>query len=189
MDTTYYINTNCVIKEPEGELAKIKLVVVDVDGTLTDSGIYYDEHGNEMKKFSTRDAAGFFAAKIVGIKTMILTGRECAATLKRMKELNVDYINQSIMDKKSYLEKFMAESSLKTENVAYLGDDLNDLQCMRMSGFVGCPSDAVEEVKLVASYISNLKGGEGAVRDILSYILKSRGQWESSIAACYKYRN
>ena len=77
----------------------IKYIVIDVDGTMTDGGIYYDENGNELKKFCTKDAAGFFIAKRVGIKTVILTGRECQATTKRMKELQVDYLFQNITDK------------------------------------------------------------------------------------------
>lgn len=189
MDTSYYIKTNASIPEPIGKLASISLIVVDVDGTLTDSGIYYDENGNELKKFSTRDAAGFFTAKIVGIKTMILTGRECKATKRRMKELNVDYLCQDVKDKRGYLSKFMNDNSLSKENVGYLGDDLNDYECMQAAGFVGCPADAMDEIKKIASYISSKKGGEGAVRDIISYVLKERGQWETAIAACYKFRN
>ena len=94
MDTTYYTNNNATIPKAEGKYSALKLIVVDVDGTLTDSGIYYDENGNELKKFSTRDAAGFFASKVCGIKSMILTGRECAATTRRMKELQIDYVFQ-----------------------------------------------------------------------------------------------
>ena len=86
----------------ESHKRTIEYIVIDVDGTLTDAGIYYDEHGNELKKFCTRDAAGFFAAKILGIKTIILTGRECAATLRRMQELKVDHIVQNVKDKVSY---------------------------------------------------------------------------------------
>ena len=77
-------------------LKDIKLIIIDVDGTLTDSGIYYDETGNELKRFSTRDAAGFFAARAAQIKTMILTGRECKATIRRMEEMKVDYIFQNV---------------------------------------------------------------------------------------------
>ena len=80
-------------------MSDIKVLVIDVDGTMTDAGIYYDETGNELKKFCTKDAAGFFAARIVGIKTMVLTGRECAATTRRMKELKVDYLCQNVKEK------------------------------------------------------------------------------------------
>ena len=103
---------------------KVKLLVVDVDGTMTDAGIYYDEHGNELKKFCTKDAAGFFAAHKSGIKIMVLTGRECAATTRRVQtELKVDYLFQNVKDKLSFLKKFMQENEILKEEVGYIGDD------------------------------------------------------------------
>ena len=83
---------------------KPRLIVIDVDGTMTDGGIYYDEHGNEMKKFCTKDAAGFFAAHEAGMEIMVLTGRECAATTRRMGEMQVDYLYQHIKDKRAFLQ-------------------------------------------------------------------------------------
>ena len=112
---------------------QIKLIVIDVDGTMTDGGIYYDEHGNEWKKFNTKDAAGFFAAKHCGIKTMVLTGRECAATARRMAELKVDYLFQNVRDKAAFLQKFMVENALKREDVGYIGDDINDIEPMNLA--------------------------------------------------------
>ncbi|SFC22968.1 KdsC family phosphatase [Butyrivibrio sp. YAB3001] len=162
----------------------IKLIVIDVDGTLTDSGIYYDEHGNEMKKFSTKDAAGFFAAKAVGIKTMILTGRECAATKRRMEEMKVDFLLQNIKDKASFLKEFMNKHGLEKDDVAYVGDDLNDLAPMKLAGYVACPADSCKEVKEIADYVSSVKGGYGAFRDVMEHILE-RGQWESVINTIY----
>ena len=141
---------------------KVKLLVVDVDGTMTDAGIYYDEHGNELKKFCTKDAAGFFAAHKSGIKIMVLTGRECAATTRRMTELKVDYLFQNVKDKLSFLKKFMQENEILKEEVGYIGDDLNDIPPMKISGFVGCPSDSCIEVREIADYVSNVKGGYGA---------------------------
>ena len=140
---------------------KVKLLVVDVDGTMTDAGIYYDEHGNELKKFCTKDAAGFFAAHKSGIKIMVLTGRECAATTRRMTELKVDYLFQNVKDKLSFLKKFMQENEILKEEVGYIGDDLNDIPPMKISGFVGCPSDSCIEVREIADYVSNVKGGRG----------------------------
>lgn len=164
---------------------KIKYLIIDVDGTMTDAGIYYDEHGNELKKFCTKDAAGFFAAHQVGIKIMVLTGRECAATTRRMKEMKVDILVQNIKDKVAYLEDFMQKENITFEEIGYLGDDLNDLICMKKSGFAGCPEDACEEVKAICDYVSHVKGGQGAVRDIISYLLKQRGQWEQAIENVY----
>lgn len=163
----------------------IKYLVIDVDGTLTDAGIYYDDHGNELKKFCTKDAAGFFAAHQVGIKILVLTGRECVATTKRMKEMRVEYLVQNCKDKVQYLKTFMQENHIGKEEIGYLGDDLNDLPGMALCGFIGCPADACAEVKERADYISDTKGGYGAVRDIISCLLKQRGQWDEAIGQVY----
>ncbi len=167
------------------KLLKIKYLVIDVDGTMTDAGIYYDEHGNELKKFCTKDAAGFFAARAAGIKIMVLTGRECAATTRRMQEMKVDYLVQQCKDKAAYLMQFMEERHITKDEMGYLGDDLNDLPPMRLCGFVGCPEDACEEIKKRADYVSCVKGGYGAVRDIAAWLLKERGQWEEAIKDVY----
>jgi len=163
----------------------IKYLIIDVDGTLTDAGIYYDEHGNELKKFCTKDAAGFFAARQVGIKIMILTGRECAATTRRMQEMKVDYLVQDCRDKVRYIQNFMKDHHISKEEVGYLGDDLNDLPGMMLCGFAGCPADACAEIKERADYVSGTKGGYGAVRDIISYLLKERGEWEKAVMEVY----
>ena len=157
----------------------LRYLVIDVDGTMTDGGIYYDEHGNELKKFCTRDAAGFFAAHLLGIKIMILTGRECAAVKRRMAELKVDHIIENIRDKRAYLEKFMTDNSISKEEIGYIGDDLNDLSAMSLVGFVGCPADSCMEVIKIADYVSKRNGGQGAVRDIIEHILRESGKWEN----------
>lgn len=164
---------------------KIKYLVIDVDGTMTDAGIYYDENGNELKKFCTKDAAGFFAAKKTGIQVMVLTGRECAATTRRMTEMKVDYLVQNCKDKMTYLTQFMKDNGISRDEMGYLGDDLNDLPPMNLCGFVGCPADACLEVRERADYISNVKGGYGAVRDIIEHMLRERGEWEKATAEIY----
>ena len=167
-------------------LKAIKYIVIDVDGTMTDGGIYYDEHGNELKKFNTRDAAGFFAAKAVGIKTIILTGRECAATTRRMQELKTDYLIQNVKDKAKYLGDFMAKNHIAKEQLAYIGDDLNDFASMQLAGYIACPSDACKEVKSIADYVSETAGGSGVVRDVVEYLLRSRGDWDRAVSIAYK---
>lgn len=168
-----------------GDWHKIKYLVIDVDGTMTDAVIYYDEHGNELKKFCTKDAAGFFAAKRVGIQVLVLTGRECAATTRRMTEMKVDYLVQNCKDKVTYLHEFMEEHQIRKEEIGYLGDDLNDLPPMNLCGFAGCPADACVEVKERADYVSTVKGGHGAVRDIIEYMLRDRGEWEQAVSKIY----
>lgn len=166
---------------------RIKYLVIDVDGTMTDAGIYYDENGNEFKKFCTKDAAGFFVAHQAGIKIMVLTGRECAATTRRMTEMKVDYLVQNIKDKIAYLDDFIQKEKVSYEEIGYLGDDLNDLAGMKKAGFAGCPEDACEEIKEICDYVSAVKGGHGAVRDIISHLLKERGEWESAISKVYGF--
>ena len=166
---------------------RIKYLVIDVDGTMTDAGIYYDENGNELKKFCTKDAAGFFTAHQVGIKIVVLTGRECAATTRRMTEMKVDYLVQNIKDKIAYLDDFIQREKISYEEIGYLGDDLNDLAGMQKAGFAGCPEDACEEIKDICDYVSAVKGGHGAVRDIVSHLLKERGEWEGAISKVYGF--
>lgn len=163
----------------------IKFVVIDVDGTMTDAGLYYDENGNETKKFCTKDAAGFFAARQVGMKIMVLTGRECSATTRRMKEMKVDYLFQNVKNKFDFLKTFMEVNCLNKEEIAYIGDDLNDLPSMRLVGYVGCPQDSCSEIKELANYISPIKGGYGVVRDVIEHMLRESGEWTEAISNVY----
>lgn len=163
----------------------IHVLVIDVDGTMTDAGIYYDENGNELKKFCTKDAAGFFTAHEVGIQIVVLTGRECAATSRRMKEMKVDYLYQNVKNKPEFLQKFMNDNGIDKEELGYIGDDLNDLAAMRLAGFVGCPADSCVEVKERADYVSKVKGGYGAVRDVIEYLLRSTGEWDKAVNAIF----
>jgi len=164
---------------------EVEYIVIDVDGTMTDAGIYYDEHGNEIKKFCTKDAAGFFVAKKVGIKTIVLTGRECKATERRMNELKVDYLFQGVKDKTAFLQNFMSQNGISKSQLAYIGDDLNDLQPMALSGYVCCPSDSCDEVKSVSNYISSKEGGRGVVTDVLRHILLESGEWNDAYKEVY----
>lgn len=148
----------------------VKYLVIDVDGTLTDGGIYYDSHGNEMKKFCAKDGTGFALARAAGLKLIVLTGRESECVRRRMAELNVDIVVQNVKDKTSWLRQYMEEQGLTGSCLGYIGDDLNDLGAMRLCGFVGCPMDACQEVKAVADYVSPKEGGRGAVRDCIEHL-------------------
>ena len=165
-------------------LTKLKLVIIDVDGTMTDAGIYYDERGNELKKFCTRDAAAFFAAHEAGLKIMVLTGRECSATERRMKEMKVDYLFQNVKNKFAFLKDFMSSNNILSSEIGYLGDDLNDLAPMKLAGLKACPSNSCKEIKAICDYISTEPGGSGAVRDIFeNYIFKEN--WSDYISHIY----
>ena len=159
----------------------IKLFVIDVDGTLTDGSIYYDQYGNEMKRFCVRDGAAFNVAHLAGYKIMFLTGREAASTEKRANELKIDYVFQGVRNKSSFLSAFVDENDYSFDQLCYIGDDINDLKVMHLCGYVACPLDASKDVKKVADYISVIRGGDGAVRDIIEHIMIKNGQWEEII--------
>lgn len=161
--------------------AAIQYWVIDVDGTLTDSTIYYDDKGNELKKFSVKDAAGMFASQACGMKLIILTGRKCEATRRRMEELKVDYLFQGVKNKHDFLKEFFEKEQVQKEAIGYIGDDLNDWLSMQLAGYVACPKDACDEVKKIADFVSDFNGGYGAVRDILTNVLKVRGEWETAL--------
>lgn len=165
--------------------SNIKLLVIDVDGTMTDGGIYYDEFGNETKKFCTKDAAGFFAAHEAGLLIMVLTGRECKAVSRRMEELKVDFICQNVKDKYTYLKRYMEDKGYSVDNIGYIGDDLNDYKPMQLAVFRGCPNDSCDEIIKISDYVSDVKGGYGAVRDIICYLLNVIGVWHESIDKVY----
>lgn len=151
----------------------IRLVVLDVDGTLTDGGVYIDSNGVETKKFNIKDGAGIVIAEKAGIDFMILTGRKSYCVERRAYELKIKYVFQGIADKLSYLKDFLHEHNISPEEVAYIGDDINDLECMQYVGFTACPADAVKEVRDKCDFVSNFKGGYGAVREFCDIISRS----------------
>ncbi len=167
------------------KLMRIKYLIIDVDGTMTDGGIYYDENGNEIKKFSVKDAAGFFAAHCAGIKIVVITGRECLATSRRLEELKVSEYVQNVKNKFDYLRSYIRSNGICREELGYIGDDLNDFKAMTLAAFVACPFDSCQEVRDLAEYVSSKRGGEGAVRDVIEYLLRQREEWDSIIDKVY----
>lgn len=163
------------------DLSNIKLIVLDVDGTMTDGGIYIDNNGIESKKFSIKDGAGILIAEAAGIEFMILTGRESVCVRKRAEELKIKYIFQGVTNKKAFLEEFIERESRIKSQTAYIGDDLNDLAAMKCSGICACPSDAADEVKGYCHILLKSKGGDGAVREFVETVLKQRGQWQEAV--------
>ena len=166
----------------------IRLLVLDVDGTMTDGGVYYDATGNELKKFAIKDGAGLVLAHAAGIEVMILTGRECEAVRRRAADLHVEHLYQNVSDKAAFLRAFLAQHSLRREETAYCGDDLNDLAAMALCGFVACPADAAPEVAARADCRLPQKGGEGAVRGAVEAILRRDGRWAAAVEAAFGVR-
>lgn len=148
---------------------KIKLLVMDVDGTLTDGKIYMGENGEVMKAFNIKD--GYAIAHMLpemGIIPVIITGRKSKIVENRAKELGIIELYQGVVNKLDQLKKVAEKYKAATEEIAYIGDDLNDLECIEYCGVAVCPADAVEKVKRKVTYVCQSNGGEGAVREFIT---------------------
>ena len=161
------------------KLDAIKMLVLDVDGVLTDGTIVVDSRGRESKFFAVLDGHGIKMWKRAGLKTAFLSGRKSGPTKQQAKELKVDYCLEGCRDKMACLRKLMRLSGLTTGEIAYVGDDLPDLPVIRNAGFGAATANAVGEVKKAADYVTRRNGGEGAVREVIEYILKKTGRWQS----------
>lgn len=156
----------------EKENVVIKLVLIDVDGVLTDSGMYYTEKGDELKKFNTRDGQGIALLREAGIKTGIITREDTEIVRRRAEKLKIDILHQGVTDKLSLVKKLISEQNLSSSNVCYIGDDIHDLDTIRYVGYSAVPRDAINECKESADYICRLQGGKGCVREVIDLILQ-----------------
>lgn len=150
---------------------KIKLLLTDCDGCLTDGGMYYSEHGDELKKFNTRDGMAFAMLRARGILTGIVTSETVELNQRRAEKLKIDIYEAGCKDKAASIRRICAEKGIRPEQVAYVGDDLNDLEAMQTVGFSCCPADAIEAVKEVADYVAQAAGGRGVIREVAEQIL------------------
>lgn len=160
------------------EFAAIKLLLLDVDGVLTDGRITYDNQGNELKSFDVKDGHGLKLLQRAGISIGIITGRQSDLVARRAAELGIDILYQGALRKLDPYLEILANLGLSDEQVAYVGDDLIDLPLLRRVGFSATVSDAHPEVLPLVDYISRLPGGRGAVREICDLLLKGGGHWE-----------
>ncbi len=152
----------------------IKCVLTDSDGVLTDGGMYYSENGDELKKFNTKDGMGFKLLRESGIITGIITGEDIQLVKRRAEKLKVDEVFLGVHDKLKILNQICLKYNIKHEEIAYIGDDINDLEVLKVVG-LGCTvNDGMESVKAEAKIITNAKGGEGAFREVVETILKNR---------------
>ena len=153
----------------------IKLFLTDIDGTLTDGGMYYSENGDELKKFNTRDGMGIALIRMAGIKVGIITSEDRELNLRRAEKLKVDFLRQGKSNggKLAVAEEIASEMGITLQNVAYIGDDVNCIELLSEVGLAACPSDANEKVKTIQGInIMERKGGEGCVREFIdNYIL------------------
>lgn len=159
----------------------IKLVVLDVDGVLTNGQLTFGNQGELMKTFHAQDGLGITLAHTVGLKTAIITGRKSPMVELRCAELNITDIYQGKQSKIASLHELMKKYDLSLEEIAYVGDDLNDLPILVRVGLPCAVANAAPEVKEHAKLVTECSGGHGAVREVLEYILKSQGKWEDII--------
>jgi len=146
---------------------------MDVDGTLTDGTIYISPNGEAMKAFNVKDGYGIVQAIKKGIIPVIITGRKSQIVEERARELKITELYQGIEEKLTKLKEVAEHYKVTPEEIAYIGDDLNDLECIEYCGVTGCPADSVEEIVQKVHYVCKHKGGEGAVREFIQWLEKS----------------
>lgn len=158
---------------------KIKLVIFDVDGVLTDGRIICDNHGNEIKNFDVNDGFGITLLKRAGMKCVILTAAGSPLVIRRAKVLNIDKVYQKCHYKIEAYKKVKKKFKVNDEEICFIGDDLIDIPLLKRVGLAICPRNAMAEVKDFVHYVSKKNGGRGAVREICDLILKAQGVWET----------
>ena len=155
-------------------LKRIRLFAMDVDGVLTDAGMYYSESGEELKKFNTRDGMGIKLLQRAGLITALITMEETKLVTRRAEKLAIPEVHQGARDKLAVMREMVARHGLTLPEVAYIGDDVNDLETLNAVGFGAAPADALPAVRNAVDYVCRQKGGEGAVREVADLILAAQ---------------
>ena len=153
----------------------IELIVLDVDGTMTNSHITYSEHGDEIKSFNVKDGLAIASWRQLGKQVAIITGRSSEIVARRAKELRIEHFYQGIHNKKEVLESLLEKLDLTMANVAAIGDDLNDLQMLKAAEVSFVPRDASAYVDKIATVVLSKRGGDGAVREMIEYLITKEG--------------
>ena len=161
------------------KLKSIKILILDVDGVLTDGRVIYTDSGEEIKRFDVRDGHGLKLLMRSGIEVILLTGRESKVVLHRARDLGIEHVYQKALNKIEVYKTILAQRNLEDKEVGFVGDDLVDLPVLRKVGFSAAVPDAVPEVKEIVDYITTKKGGEGAVRELCELLLKAQNKWEA----------
>ncbi|MEN6421743.1 MAG: HAD-IIIA family hydrolase [Smithella sp.] len=173
-------------KNMKEKLKKVKLLILDVDGVMTDGRIIMDDEGREIKNFHVRDGHGIKVLQRYGIEVALLTGRLSQVVKQRAKDLDIKEVYQTVYNQREVVEKILKKHKLSAEETAYMGDDIIDIPVLKSVGFSAAVADAVEVVKKSVDYVAKNKGGQGAVREICEMILQAQGKWPE-IAAKYEF--
>jgi 3-deoxy-D-manno-octulosonate 8-phosphate phosphatase (KDO 8-P phosphatase) len=161
---------------------KVKLLVLDVDGTLTDGKLYIDHKGNETKSFYAQDGAALKMLMNAGIKVALLSGRRSLSVEKRAQELGIDDLYQAVEEKFTVLGNLMKKYNVSLSEVSFVGDDITDLPLIRQVGYSFAPANARQIVKQFSHYVTESNGGEGAVAEACEKILRMEGLWDEYIS-------
>ena len=162
---------------------ELQLVLCDVDGVMTDGSLLFGPDGTELKSLNVRDGLGIVLAHHAGLQTGLVSGRSSEPIARRAAELGVAVIHQGVADKAAALAQILDEQRLSASQVAYMGDDLNDLPVMRMVGLSAAPGDAPREVRARAHLVTRAAGGRGCLREFLEVILRNRGAWKAAVSS------
>ncbi len=161
--------------------ASVRLLIFDVDGVLTDGGLYYGPEGEALKRFDVKDGHGLVMARLVGLPSAVITARTGKIIEARGKELGFVAVLQGYRDKREGLDALLDSLQLTPDVCAYMGDDLNDLGPMSEVGLSACPADAVADVRKVAKFVAQSPGGRGAARELAELCLRASGRWEQAL--------
>ena len=167
-------------------LKKIKLLLLDIDGVMTDGRIIFDSNGIESKFFNVKDGHGIKMVQRGGIEVGIVSGRRSQVVANRAAELGIARVFQGSLDKLTPYQEILADTGLDDSQVAFMGDDIIDIPVLRRVGFAAAPADAVEEVLPHAHFVAKNRGGWGAVREVCDLLLKAQGSWETVTARYYR---
>lgn len=165
----------------EERARSIRLIVFDVDGVLTDGGLWYGPDGELMKRFDVKDGHAIVLARLAGLPIAILTARTSSIVETRAKELGIAKVFQGRKEKGPALEELCRALGVPPDKTAYMGDDVNDLPAMAQCGLTACPSDAVAEVRAAVHFVSAHAGGRGAARELIELVLKQTQRWEHAL--------
>ena len=163
-----------IVKSPTKVFKELKLFATAVDGVLTDAGMYYGESGEELKKFHTRDGMGLKLLQAEGVMIAIITMEQTKIVARRAKKLGISEVFQGAKDKVSVLTHLSKKFNIPFEQMAYMGDDVNDVGALQTVGYAAAPADCVDQVRQMVHYICQKNGGEGAVREVIDMILAAR---------------
>jgi 3-deoxy-D-manno-octulosonate 8-phosphate phosphatase (KDO 8-P phosphatase) len=169
----------------ETRLQRVEIILSDVDGVLTDGGLYYDPHGSETKKFHVRDGLGIKLWQRAGFKFGLVTARTSNIVRMRANELGLDLVRQGHENKLPIVEQILAELGYLPEQLCFIGDDLTDLACLQYAGVGATVCDAANELRDEADLVTTLPGGRGAVRELVETLLKSQQRWQELVQRYY----